>query len=214
MRLHPLIALAGLTILLHSPSAALAASVLSGVSVSSQSPNSVVAGGSATYTVSVSRTNNGNLDAYLTVSGLPAGVTASFSPAMLTFTGSTQMTQSATLTLSTGASTPGCTYNFTITASDGGSFNKKTCAGTLMSSGPDGAQGILCTGMLPDGSFRLTCAGVPNQSCFVQATTNLASTVSWEIIGTNTADFNGMFTFIDLDAQRYPCRFYRIEMHY
>ncbi|TAL02360.1 MAG: hypothetical protein EPO07_07445 [Verrucomicrobia bacterium] len=186
----------------------LAATTLTSVAISSPSPNSVIQGGSATYTVTVSRTGNGNLEIYLTVAGLPPGATAAFSPSMIRFSSSTPTSATATLTITTSAATPACTYSLPVTASDGGSPNKKSCTATLMVAGSPDAPGVLCAGKLPDGSFRITCEGAPNQSCIVQATENLGSP-NWVTLGTNTTDANGVFAFIDFGATNCPCRFYR-----
>ena len=70
---------------------------------------SVARSSSVTATVSVSVTAGAAQSVVLGASGMPAGVTASFSPASVT-TGS-----SARLTLSTGATTAGGTYNVVIT---------------------------------------------------------------------------------------------------
>jgi hypothetical protein len=181
---------------------------LTSVAISSQTPGSVLPGGSATYTVTVSRTNSGGLEIHFSVAGLPVGTTATFSPGQLKFSGGEINTLSTTMTLTTSDVTPGCTYGLTITATEGQSHNQKTCTGTLLVAGAADTQGILCTGLLPDGSFRLTCKGDSNQVCFVQATTNLF-TPDWVTIGTNATDANGMFAFIDRDAATLPTRFYR-----
>src|SRR5215831_20202791 len=67
----------------------LAESTVSSVSSGPQSPDPVQAGSNATYVVTVNRTGNGNLDVYLSATGLPAGVTATFTPIPVHFTGST-----------------------------------------------------------------------------------------------------------------------------
>src|SRR6266478_3919436 len=108
----------------------MAASVLSSATISSQAPSVLVPGGTATYIVTVYRTDNGNLDAYLSASGLPAGAAASFSPSMLHFSGSTPTSATATLTVSTDASLASCSNSFSVVATDGGSPNQKTCTGT------------------------------------------------------------------------------------
>src|SRR5260370_31745134 len=68
---------------------ALAAPVLTSVSAGPQAPDPVFPGSNATYVVTVNRTGNGNMDVYLSVSGLPAGVGAAFSPNPVDFTRST-----------------------------------------------------------------------------------------------------------------------------
>jgi MBG domain-containing protein/Big-like domain-containing protein/Kelch motif protein/galactose oxidase-like protein len=87
--------------------------------------------GSATYTVTPVRGNNGTVNGTLSViSGLPAGVIASFSPNSGTWTsnGGTAF-PSFTLTLTTSAATLAGTFTFTVQAADGG--DTATGTGTL-----------------------------------------------------------------------------------
>jgi hypothetical protein len=60
---------------------------ISSVTVGAQSPATLAAGASATYSISLTKTNSSGIDAYLTISGLPAGATASFSPSPVIFKG-------------------------------------------------------------------------------------------------------------------------------
>jgi hypothetical protein len=69
-------------------------------------------GGTATYTVNITRTSFTSSISF-SVSGLPAGVTASFSPNPTTG-------NSTTLTLTVPASTAAGTYTFTVTGTGGG----------------------------------------------------------------------------------------------
>jgi hypothetical protein len=62
-----------------------------------------------------------------------------------------------------------------------------------------------------NGRFNLSGAGVPGHVYYLHAATNLSSPVFWTLIGTNTADTNGAFSFSDLQATNYRLRFYRLE---
>ena len=73
----------------------------------------VVVGGSATYTVSVSALSGFTGTVGFAISGLPAGATAGFSPASVTNSGS------STLTVTTAAGTASGSYPLSITASGG-----------------------------------------------------------------------------------------------
>jgi len=75
---------------------------------------SVVQGGSVTTTVSLSPTGGFADTVSLSVSGLPSGATASFSPA----SGTPSFTSA--LTISTASTTPAGTYTITITGTGGG----------------------------------------------------------------------------------------------
>src|SRR6266568_8790650 len=84
----------------------MAASVLDSVAVGPQLPGPNNHGETAAFTTTVSRTGNGNIDVYLTISGLPADATPSFSPGMVHFTGPSPLAQTSTLNISTTASIP------------------------------------------------------------------------------------------------------------
>ncbi len=73
----------------------------------------VIAGGSTTYTASITPSNGFNSTVTLGVSGLPSGASASFSPASVTGSGS------STLSVSTSSSTPAGTYTLTISGVSG-----------------------------------------------------------------------------------------------
>jgi hypothetical protein len=62
------------------------------LTIGAQSPVTINPGDTATYTLTISKHNRGNRAIYFSVSGLPAGLTASFSPSPLLFTGS-ELTQ-------------------------------------------------------------------------------------------------------------------------
>lgn len=105
--------------LLSSATPAFALPRVSAVSVAAQ-VGTATAGtaGSVTYVVTVSHVaGSGTLTAGLSVtSGLPAGATASFSPATVSFTNA-QTTQTSNLTIATTAATPAVTaQSFTVRA--------------------------------------------------------------------------------------------------
>jgi len=56
------------------------------------------------------------------------------------------------------------------------------------------------------GSVTASLTGTPGQTYVLQATTDM---VHWTAISTNTADENGLLTFIDTNAGNYRSRFYR-----
>lgn len=89
----------------------------------------VTPGNNATYTTSIGALNGFTATVTPSVSGLPAGATASFSPASVTGSGS------STLTVTTASSTPTGTYTLTITGTSG--TLSHTAAVTLVVAIPD-----------------------------------------------------------------------------
>lgn len=79
----------------------------------SPASQTITIGGNTTYTVSTSALNGFAGSVALSLTGLPAGVTATFNPTSITGTGS------STLTVTTSSSTPAGTYTLTITGASG-----------------------------------------------------------------------------------------------
>jgi hypothetical protein len=67
--------------------------------------------------------------------------------------------------------------------------------------------------MLPDRTMQLDCVGAPGSNYVIQATTDLSPGFTWTRLSTNTADANGLFRYIDLDATNYNSRFYLTTTH-
>jgi hypothetical protein len=79
----------------------------------SPSSQSVLAGGSTTYTITTTGVNSFSGTVSFSASGLPTGATASFSPTTVAGSGST------TMTVTTGSATPAGTSSLTVTATSG-----------------------------------------------------------------------------------------------
>jgi hypothetical protein len=75
--------------------------------------------------------------------------------------------------------------------------------------GPMAPPTIVSLSVLGDPVAQVHCSGTPGATYLLQATTNLCIASAWTTIGTNVADTNGLFTFMDADATNYSCRFYR-----
>ncbi|HLJ87233.1 MAG TPA: carbohydrate-binding protein [Candidatus Angelobacter sp.] len=100
-------------------------------SLSSTSPQTVTAGNSTTFSVTASALNGFNSAVSLSISGLPSGVTASFSPASIS--GST----ASTVTISTTANAAAGTVTLTITGTSGGTTHTVTVTLTVNVRTPD-----------------------------------------------------------------------------
>jgi hypothetical protein len=59
-----------------------------------------------------------------------------------------------------------------------------------------------------NGCAKVSCAGFPNQTYVIQATSSL-SNPNWITIATNTAGADGLFSFVDSDTRDLAARFYR-----
>ena len=79
----------------------------------SPTSQTVIQGNSTSYTVTQTALNNYAATVSYSVSGLPTGATATFTPASLTTSGTT------TLAIGTATTTPGGTYTLTISGTDG-----------------------------------------------------------------------------------------------
>ena len=115
-----------------------AASTFESVSVGTQS-GTLTSGtsGTATYTVTVTRSGSGILDVLLSLTtSLPTGATASFNPGTVSFNGNTPTSKTSTLTISTSTSTPAGTTTFNSLlwgqSTQGQVTTTKSANGTLM----------------------------------------------------------------------------------
>ncbi len=121
----------GLTVLSGFPVSALAASSFNSLTVGSQT-GSLTAGsaGSGTYLITVNRSGSGSLNVVLSVTtALPSGVTASFNPSTVSFTGGTPTSATSTLTLTTTNAAAATTTSFTVSGT--GNSTTQTANGTL-----------------------------------------------------------------------------------
>jgi subtilisin family serine protease len=99
------------------------------LSISPASQTVPATGGSAAYTVTITRSGGFTAAVTLSVSGLPAGATGSFNPNNTT--GNT-----STLTVTVAASTAAGTYVFTVTGTGGSPTLTRTATATLIKSAP------------------------------------------------------------------------------
>src|SRR5271168_1296246 len=115
----------------------------------------VNAGNSTTYTVTLSALNGFSGTVNLTASGLPSGVTASFSPSSLPGTGS------STLTVSTAAGSAASSTTFSMTGTSGSLVHSATS--TLNVVAPDFSVSVSpgTTSVAPSGTATYTVTVAP-----------------------------------------------------
>jgi len=200
-----MVAFGVLTLISAIGSNALAADpIMTSLTSGAQAPVQIWGGDTATYPLTITRTNNGNMEIYLTASGLPAGATASFSPYPVVFTGGTPSAM-ATLQLSTAKGMPLGVSSLSVIGTDGASHNSITNTFNL-----DVTMCSAGVAQMANGCMCLAFSCTPGQNYFVQATTNLTSPV-WTTLSTNNPVTN-LLVFTDMDSTNYPMRFYRLSV--
>ncbi|MDX6404922.1 MAG: hypothetical protein QOH70_2377 [Blastocatellia bacterium] len=133
--------------------------------LSSASSLTIPQSGAASSTITSNLSGNFNSSISLSASGLPAGATASFSPAAIAAPGS----GSSTLTIAVGATTPVGTYNVAVNGSGGGQSHSVTINLTV-STGGGTTQQLLSNPGFENGSGNpapwTVSAGVIDNSSF------------------------------------------------
>ncbi len=158
------------------------------ISVGSQSgPVDTGVGGSVTYNVSALRDGANNaFSTTLSVSGLPAGVTTSFSTNPLEFPkNQPNITLSSTLSLTVGSSVPAGNYPFSVTASGGGTSG----TGTLTVSGCIAPSFTACPGSQTANTGTGTCDAVVNYIATASGTP--APSLTYSFSGATSGSGNG-----------------------
>jgi len=157
--------------------------------VSSTPDNNVV------YNITtVGRTGAGLLEVTLTAADLPPGVTATFSPSMLRFTGTKLTAQTATMTLHCPYLMPTDCYPFTIT---GTALRESMTITNLVMFTPEYVATRVPTlyiDNLGNGKLRLRGLGATGKTYQIESK-SCGTDAVWRPLGESTADGNGRFTF-------------------
>jgi len=161
------------------------------------------------YTVStVGRGGAGLLEVTLTAGDLPPGVTVTFSPSVLRFTGNQLTTQTATMTVHCPSLIPMDCFPFTIT----GTSQRETVTITnLVMFTPQFVATRPPTLFLDDlgnGGLRLRGLGATGKTYRIEATSNFTNPV-WTPLGNSIADGNGRFTHLTAQLPAVAMCFYR-----
>jgi len=159
------------------------------------------------YNVStVGRGGAGLLEVELTAGGLPPGITVTFSPSVLRFTGNQLSTQTARMIVTCLVPTPIDCYPFTIT---GTSKRESITITNVVMFTPEFVAtrpGTLYLDNLGGGNLLIRGLGATAKTYKIEATSDLGNPV-WEPVGNTTADGNGRFIFPI--SQTIPMRFFR-----
>jgi hypothetical protein len=170
-------------------------------------PTSSTPDGDLVYNVTtVGRAGSGLLEVTLSAGNMPPGVTVTFSPAVLRFTGNQVVAQTAKMTVSCPGLIPIDCYPFTIT----GTAQRETVTVTNVPCLTPQALAvrlpILYLDTLTNSALKLRGAGATGKTYQIEVSSNLASPV-WTPLGSATADANGRFTFFT--SQTVNARFFR-----
>jgi hypothetical protein len=155
----------------------------------------------------VGRAGSGLLEVTLSAGDMPPGVTVTFSPSVLRFTGNQVTSQTATMTVHCPTPLPLDCYPFTLT-------------GTALREGVSVTNLVMFTAAYVatrppklyldnqgKGALRLRGLGATAKAYKIEATPDLTHPV-WTPLGAATADGNGRFTFFTAQATNAPVCFY------
>ena len=137
----------------------------------SPASQTVTAGGGATYSVSVAPSGGFAGSVALSASGLPAGVTASFSPA--------SATTSSTMTIATTAAVAAASYTITITGTSGSLTHSTTATLVVQAVSPTGDFSLSAT----PASQTVTAGGGTTYSVSVASSGGFAGSVALSASG-------------------------------
>ena len=172
-------------------------------------PTSSTPDNTLVYSVTtVGRGGAGLLEVTLTAGDMPPGVTVTFSPSVLRFTGNQLTAQTATMTVHCPYPLPLDCYPFTLT---GTSLREGLTITNLVMFTPEWVAirpPTLYLDNLGSGALRLRGLGATARTYQIEATPDLVNPV-WTPVGTATADGNGRFTFFTAQPADAPMRFYR-----
>jgi hypothetical protein len=201
--------LLGLTFCLASTGVSHAMSELISLSSEPLWPTSSTPDNNLVYNITtVGRGGAGLLEVTLTAGALPPGVTVTFSPSVLRFTGNQLTAQTATMTVHCSIPTPLDCYPFTLTGT--AQRESITVTNRVMFT-PEWVAvrpPTLYLDNLGNGALRLRGLGATAKTYRIEAKPDVNGTV-WTALGSATADGNGRFTFYTAKAVAAPARFYR-----
>jgi hypothetical protein len=170
------------------------------------SSQTIVAGAHTMFTVNVGDPTLMSNIVALSVSGLPANASASFSTNSVTGAGSAILMVTASNSIAPG------NYTLNVIGTNAGLSHTNAVSlviGSFSISAPK--FGLIS---VSGNNLILTGAnGVPNSTCYLLASTNLALPFNqWTVVATNTFDGNGNFNFTNAPDPKMPQTFYQLEM--
>jgi len=167
-------------------------------------------GNTVLYSIKATRTGQGLLLVDLSIEGLPAGATATFSPSVLRFTGRNPETLTSVITITCSELTKTDMYPLKVRGI-ARRDDQSLVFTTLLTQGvqiPTPSAPVLRLDRSPGGVILVHGAGSSGVTYQIEATADLVNP-SWSGIGSSTADGNGKFTYVDTQTSELPVRFYR-----
>ncbi len=172
-------------------------------------PASSTPDGNVIYNITaVGRAGAGLLQVTLTAGDMPAGVTVTFSPSVLRFTGNQLSSQTATMTVSCPWLLPLDCFPYTMT---GTAQREAITITNLVCFSPSFVAvraPTLSLDSMTNSALRIRGLGATGKTYQIQAASNLSNPV-WSSLGSATADGNGRFTFFTTRDATAPARFFR-----
>lgn len=201
--------LLGVSLSLASAGVSHAMSSLVSLSTRPVWPASSTPDGNLIYNITaVGRAGSGLLEVALTAGDMPAGVTVTFSPSTLRFTGNQLTSQTATMTVSCSWPLPLDCYPYTLT---GTAQRESITITNLVCFSPAFVAVRLPTlnlDSMMNSNLRIRGLGATGKTYQIQATSSLSNPV-WTSLGSAIADGNGRFTFFTTQDAIAPARFFR-----
>jgi hypothetical protein len=173
-------------------------------------PTNVIPDSNVCYNVTaVGRAGSGLLLVTLTASNLPPGVTVTFTPSVLRFTGNALTTQTAKMTISCPCLMPTDCYPFTITATD--QRGESITITNQVCFTPDYVEtrpATLICNCPTNGCMNLQGLGATGKTYQMVASPSVSDPV-WTPLSTSIADGNGRFFIPPQAMTGFPMRFFR-----
>ena len=209
MKIQTYATLMAMVLALATTHVSYAMSELTSISAEALWPTSSTPDSNLVYSVAtVARGGSGLLEVTLSAGAMPPGVTVTFSPSVLRFTGNQLTTQSATMTVHCPSLMPLDCYPFTIT---GTAQRQSITVTNLVMATPlyvATRRSTLYLDNQGSGALRVRGLGATGDTYQIEATSKLTNPM-WTPLGAATADGNGRFTFFTAQPTNTPARFYR-----
>jgi hypothetical protein len=160
------------------------------------------------YVTTVGRGGAGLLEVELTAGNLPPGVTATFEPSVLRFTGNQVTSQTAIMAVDCPSLMQLDCHPFTLTGTAQRESITITNQVVLTVQDIAARKPYLRIDKRGNGELRLRGLGVTGKTYQIEVKEDITGS-DWKPLGQSTADGNGRFTFFTAPARDVPVCYYR-----